>query len=84
MEIFVYLFILFFSKILVFVAFCFTYYEIQVKIKVMHVYMYTYTAISRKVVGKMCTRQSRKVLWDMINTLFLTAVAVEPTFVAFH
>ena len=43
-----------------------------------------YTAISRKVVGKMCTRQSRKVLWDMIDTLFLTTVAVEPTFVAFH
>ena len=31
-----------------------------------------YTAISRKVVGKMCTRQSRKVIWDMFNTLFLT------------
>ena len=31
-----------------------------------------YTAISRKVVEKMCTRQSRKVIWDMINTLFLT------------
>ena len=30
------------------------------------------TAISRKVVGKMCTRQSRKVIWDMINILFLT------------
>ena len=42
------------------------------------------TAISRKVVGKMCTRQPRKVIWDMINTLFLTTVAVEPTFVAFH
>ena len=42
-----------------------------------------YTAISRKVVGKMCTRQSRKVIWDMINTLFLTTVPVEPTFVAF-
>ena len=42
-----------------------------------------YTAISTKVVGKMCTRQSRKVIWDMINTLFLTTVAVEPTFVAF-
>ena len=26
---------------------------------------------------KMCTRQSRKVTWDMINTLFLTIVAVE-------
>ena len=43
-----------------------------------------YTAISKKVVGKMYTRQSRKVIWDMINnTLFLTTVAVEPTFVAF-
>ena len=31
-----------------------------------------YTAISRKVVGKMYTRQSRKVIWDIINTLFLT------------
>ena len=30
-----------------------------------------------------CTRQSRKVIWDMINTLFLTTVAVEPTFVTF-
>ena len=28
--------------------------------------------ISRKVVAKMCTRQSRKVIWDMINILFLT------------
>ena len=32
---------------------------------------------------KMCTRQSQKVIWDMINTLFLTTVAVEHTFVAF-
>ena len=32
---------------------------------------------------KMCTRQSRKVIWDMISTRFLTTVAVEPTFVAF-
>ena len=30
-----------------------------------------------------CTRQSRKVIWDMINTLLLTTVAVEPTFVTF-
>ena len=29
-----------------------------------------YTAISRKVVGKMCTRQSRKVIWDMIVHCF--------------
>ena len=33
--------------------------------------------------SKMCTRQSRKVIWDMIDALFLTTVAVEPTFVAF-
>ena len=32
-----------------------------------------------KLSKKMCTRQSRKVIWDMINTLFLTTVAVEPT-----
>ena len=32
---------------------------------------------------KICTRQSRKVIWDMINTLFLTTVAVEPTLAAF-
>ena len=33
---------------------------------------------------KMCTRQPQKVLRDMINTLFLTTVAGEPTLVAFH
>ena len=32
---------------------------------------------------QMWTRQPRKVIWDMINTLFPNAVAVEPTFVAF-
>ena len=47
------------------------------------VLLYMYTAISRTVVGKMWTRQSRKVIWNMINTLFLTTVPVEPTFVAF-
>ena len=31
----------------------------------------------------MCTRQPRKVIWDMINTPFLTTVPVESTFVAF-
>ena len=31
-----------------------------------------HTAISRKVVSKMCMWQYRKVIWDMINTLFLT------------
>ena len=32
---------------------------------------------------EMRTRQSRKVIWDMINTLFVTTEAVEPRFVAF-
>ena len=30
-----------------------------------------FSAVSRKV-GKMCTQQSRTVIWDMISTLFLT------------
>ena len=29
--------------------------------------IYKYTAISRKVVGKKCTRQTRKVIWDTIS-----------------
>ena len=45
-----------------------------------------YTAISRKVVGKNehTTTPKGNNLWDMINTLFLMTVDVEPTFVAFH
>ena len=40
------------------------------------------TAISRKVVGKNVHATTRTVIWDMIkNTLFLTTVAVEPSFV---
>ena len=42
-----------------------------------------YTAISRKVVGKNVHGKIRKVIWSMMNTLFLTTVAVKPTFVAF-
>ena len=42
------------------------------------------TAISGKVVGKNVLATIRKVIWDMISTLFLATVAVEPTFVAFH
>ena len=34
----------------------------------------------KRLSEKMCTRQPRKVIWDMINT----TAAVEPTFVAFH
>ena len=37
-----------------------------------------HTAISRKVSEKMCTRQSEKVIWDMIDIMFLTTVAVDP------
>ena len=37
-----------------------------------------YAAVSRKVVGKKCTRHSRKVIWDMINTLFLTLQVSNP------
>ena len=38
-----------------------------------------------RLLEKMCTRQSRKVIWDMIDTIaiFLMTVAVEPTLVAF-
>ena len=43
---------------------------------------YIYSYFLRKVVAKLCTRQSRKVIWDMINTLVPDTVAVEPTFVA--
>ena len=32
---------------------------------------------------EMRLQQSRKVIWDMINTLFVMTEAVEPTFVAF-
>ena len=43
-----------------------------------------HTAISRKVVGKMCTRQSRKVTCIAYNKYTVTdTAAVEPTFVAF-
>ena len=47
-------------------------YEIfAIQVKVLIYTKYTATG-SRKVVGKMCTRQSREVVWDMFNTLFLT------------
>ena len=43
----------------------------------------TYIQLFRESLSeKMCTRQSWKVICYMINTLFLTTVAVEPTFVA--
>ena len=59
---------------------CCVYYIVLIK---SHEDILGHTAIGRKVVEKMCTRQSWKVIWNMINTLFLTTVAVEPTFVAF-
>ena len=43
-----------------------------------------YTAISRKVVGKMCTRESRKVTCIGYDKYTVTdTAAVEPTFVVF-
>ena len=33
-----------------------------------------------RLTEKMCSRQPRKVIWDMINTLFWTTVAVEPLY----
>ena len=36
-----------------------------------------------RLLEKMCTQQFRKVIWDMIDTIFLMTVAVEPTLVAF-
>ena len=42
-----------------------------------------YRAISRKVVGKNVHWKIRRVIWGMMNTLFLMTVAVKPTFVAF-
>ena len=42
------------------------------------------TVILRKVVGKhVHATIPEGNIWDMINTLFLTTVAVEPTLVAF-
>ena len=42
-----------------------------------------YSYFEKGLSEEMRTRQSRKVIWDMINTLFVTTEAVEPTFVAF-
>ena len=48
------------------------------------VVLYIYICIQlfrQRLSQKRCTRQSRKVMWDMINTLVLDTVVVEPTFV---
>ena len=42
-----------------------------------------YTAVSRKVVRRNAHATIPKVTWELINTLFVTTEAVEPTFVAF-
>ena len=34
--------------------------------------MYKIQLFRERLSEKMCTRQSRKALWDMVNTLFLT------------
>ena len=56
---------------------------IQLSVKCFYYKPYRIQLFRERLSEKMCTRQSRKVMWDMINTLFLTTVAVEPTFVAF-
>ena len=35
-------------------------------------YFRNFTVFRERSSEKLCTRQSRKVIWDMINTLFLT------------
>ena len=45
--------------------------------------MTTYSYFEKGCRKKVCTRQSRMAIWDTTNTLFLTTVAVEPTFVPF-
>ena len=52
-------------------------------LSVTYCFLYMHTAISKRLSEKMCTRQSPKKIWDMINTWFLTTAAVEHTFVAF-
>ena len=44
---------------------------------------FSYSYFEKDCQKKMCTRQSRKVIRDMIIALFLTTVAVEPTLVGF-
>ena len=45
--------------------------------------MNTIQLFRERLSEEMCRRQSRKVIWDFINTLFVTTEAVEPTSVAF-
>ena len=45
--------------------------------------MHSIQLFQERLSEEMRMRQSRKVIWDMINTLFVTTEAVEPTFVAF-
>ena len=56
---------------------------IQLSVKCFYCKPYRIQLFRERLSEKMCTRQSRKVMWDMINSLFLTTVAVEPTFAAF-
>ena len=47
-------------------------------------FLFRYIPLFQERLSKQCTRDNpEKVIWDMINTLFLITVAVEPTFVAF-
>ena len=45
--------------------------------------MHSIQLFQERLSEEMRIRQSRKVIWDMTNTLFVTPEAVEPTFVAF-
>ena len=45
-------------------------------------YFHNIQLFRERLSEKLCTGQSRKVIWDMINALFLT-LPVESTFVAF-
>ena len=45
--------------------------------------MYSIQLFEERLSEEMHMQQSQKVIWDMINTLFVTTEAVKPTFAAF-
>ena len=47
---------------------------IQLSVNCFYCKPYRIQLFRERLSEKMCTRQSRKVMWDMINTLFLTTV----------
>ena len=52
----------------------------NLRMNIRNVYSYIFR---ERLSQKLSTRHSRKVIWDMINTLVLDTAAVEPTFIAF-